>query len=206
MSICLQTLLKYITSIATVIGLYFTIKKHQNDKKHSKWDLSKNILSKIEKELAITISFDIYEPNNEIVPIERCKITKINELHSLLSNFTNYKLKIDIGEAHKLYTYLKDCYYDIYQLINSLPESSIYQNTIQNFIKTSIEKIQPIYNAIEKGYITFQLGINNIDYDEDNEDNEYNKGDEDILVQSFKEDKKLYNNLPPEYLPEQAKQ
>lgn len=198
MSICLQTLLKYITSIATVIGLYFTIKKHQNDKKHSKWDLSKNILSKIEKELAITISFDIYEPNNEIVPIERCKITKINELHSLLSNFTNYKLKIDIGEAHKLYTYLKDCYYDIYQLINSLPESSRYQNTIQNFIKTSIEKIRPIYNAIENKHIEFILKPENYNDDDTN--------DADTLVEFFKKDQALYNNLPPEYLPEQAKQ
>lgn len=109
-----------------------------------------------------------------------------------------YKLELSLNDGRLLRSYLKKIILNINKYLKLDPQISTDLNT--DIIKSYISSLLPIYNAIEKGYITFQPGINNIDYDEGD------KGDKNILVQSFKEDKKLYNNLPPEYLPEQAKQ
>lgn len=186
-----------IIGLISIILLYKTLKEQQ---KFNRWTSSEDTLHRIEKILSTCITIKIHKIDGQGI---NGKITKtsIAELSILL---IENKLELTISEGRLLRSYLKKIILNINKYLKLDPQISTDLNT--DIIKSYISSLLPIYNAIEKGYITFQLEINNIDYDKGDEDNEYNKGDEDILVQSFKEDKKLYNNLPPEYLPEQAKQ
>lgn len=180
-----------IIGLVSIILLYITFREQRYT---NRWTLIENIQSKIRQTLSIHCKLTVSEYDGKKYQVrDSTDDISIIEIYSLLSNFTAYKLKMDLNEGYKLYMCLEDCYNDINLLIHLSPKSSIYQNTIQNFIKTSIEKIRPIYNAIEKGYITFQLGINN--------QNENGKNDDKILTKLFAKDQALYNKLPTEYLP-----
>ena len=178
-----------IIGLISIILLYKTLKEQQ---KFNRWTSSEDTLHRIEKILSTCITIEIHKIDGQGI---NGKITKtsIAELSILL---IENKLKLTISEGRLLRSYLKKIILNINKYLKLDPHISTDLNT--DIIKSYISISLPIYNAIEKGNITFQLGINNIDY---NEGNKNNKGDEDILIQSFKEDKKLYNNLPAEYLP-----
>ena len=185
-----------IIGLVSIILLYITFREQRYT---NRWTLIENIQSKIRQTLSIHCKLTVSEYDGEkYQDRDSTDDISIIEIYSLLSSFTAYKLKMDLNEGYKLYMCLEDYYNDINLLIHLSPKSSIYQNTIQNFIKTSIEKIQPIYNAIENKHIEFILKPENYNDDDTN--------DADTLVEFFKKDQALYNNMPPEYLPEQAKQ
>ena len=161
----------------------------------NEWQSLNNILARIEKNLEIEIKFDIYKNGGEPNHLAT-KSIRITDIRSLLTRFTTYVPKLNPDEGYKLYTILKNCYCDIILLIHLTPKSPVYENIMNESIKAIIEIIIPIYKAISKERIQFIPTIHNIDPD----------GDLKKLASLFKKDQALYNNLPPEYLPEQAKQ
>ena len=182
----------FTTPIVGLISIWLLYKTLKEQQKFNRWTSSEDTLQRIEKILSTHITIEIRKIGEQDI---NGKITKtsIAELSALL---IEYKLDLSLNDGRLLRSYLKKIILNINKYLKLDPHISTDLNT--DIIKSYISISLPIYNAIEKGNITFQLGINNIDY---NEGNKNNKGDEDILIQSFKEDKKLYNNLPAEYLP-----
>lgn len=186
-----------IIGLVSIVLLYITFREqrrfNEEQQNFNEWISLKDMLSNTERNLNYIIVGSIYANKEDAIPKTENEPIHIIDLYSLVSPYTSDILKLDLKEGYVLRTHLKDYLESLKALIQFMPKSSIYQTVIKGRVQASIEKVLLTYNAIEKRNITFQIGINNL--------NENGNNDDDILVQSFTEDKKLYNDLPTEYLP-----
>ena len=178
-----------IIGLISIILLYKTLKEQQ---KFNRWTSSEDTLQRIEKILSTHITIEIRKIGEQDI---NGKITKtsIAELSALL---IEYKLELSLNDGRLLRSYLKKIILNINKYLKLDPQISTDLNT--DIIKSYISSLLPIYNAIENKHIEFILKPENYNDDDTN--------DADTLVEFFKKDQALYNKLPAEYLPEQAKQ